>query len=455
MQSTNVSSLTEPVRTDRELLADTWDDGQVASFTRLFQRQSAATTWGKFTHALLMPLRRYWARQQVAKVLEIAEATQLTGLASVKELRKAFDAKDGIHESTAQTAAIDMMLSGTIPDHRWDATLNDYLKAMQGWYQAIFADQSATLPLSRQALPTAAARGLRILIDFARQPDSAVSLTENKDVLAFVQHLHHDDYDKTVHPGPRYHEAFSKIYERYTDALACSDRVIETSDRVHATPTMQRERQESLDSAMAWLRNAPAFGAHPELVDTFIACVDAQDSKHPSDRLPAATRQLLARFLVGFTVAFQRDPQELVALCPSVIAVQDALLDRHDLKKALDLFPPGKAFNLLTSLNASGLSPSCVLALAEYLLVCDEILSMSKPPVSRPHRIKLNPESWIRLRYVFDQRDTWQRGLPAGDALQRTASSVISRLSEDINAFESALVARHPRKQSSVGNDDV
>ncbi len=439
----------------RELLADApcSESQRVGSFTELFRRRAASSPWEKFTHALLMPLRRYWARQQLAKVLEYAGTNGLDGLDSVRRLQKKFDTKAGITEHEATEAAIEMMLSGVIPDERWRKTLNDYLDGMQAWYQTRLSGQGRH-PTDKQGTEASArSSGLSTLIKFAKTPGSAVSIEESIAVQAFMDALQGEDFDTTTHSGPRYPQALTQIYERYTSALKDPDRVVEKSRQKLATPAMQRRADTASRGAYDQLRNLPEFIHRPELVTAFTEFIEAKDRPASPDKFSRSQKRLLNQFLGRFELAFPRNPGELVALCPSVIALQDALLDPDDLDKVINLHTSKQEYKLLKGLQASRFSPSCVLALAEYLLISRPGTSM---PASKAHMHRLNPESWMRLRYIYDHREQWQQSVPLGKSMDQTARDVLQRLSHDIAAFEKKFIRPDvPTKSNAADNDDM
>lgn len=457
MQSTSGSAVTNQPTADRELLADApgEDNEHLASFTRLFQRKGAASRWEKFTHTLLMPLRRFWARQQVGKVLAEAERLGLDGLAAVQSLKHEFDARKGIHESTAQTAAIEMMINGVIPDPSWSPALNDYLDSMQTWYANALVRGSPHLTDGSGKGDSQPLQGLKILIDFARHPGCAVSVAESKCVQAFMRLLQSDDYDKTVHPGPPYDSVLSELFERYTAALENAHLTVEKSRQKLATPTLQRTTENVESDAFTQLRKLPEFVNRSELVAAFTAFIAAKDRPTHPDEFNRREKQILHQFLGSFAIAFQRHPNELGGLLHWVIVLEDALLDRQDLKKIIDLHPDKQEYKLLNGLETQRVSPACLLALAEYLLVSRTTASQSKQPSSSAHASRLNPESWMRLRYFIDRRDEWLRSLPLGKSVESTAQAVLNQLSRDIAAFERAVVRPHLSKKSHSSDNDA
>ncbi len=455
MQSTGGPFTNQQPTADRELLADApcSEAQRVASFTELFQRPGACTLWEKFTHSLLMPLRRYWARQQVAKVLEIARNKGLDELTSVRSLRQEFDADAGIHQSKAQAVAIDIMLNGEIPDASWLPTFNDYLDRMQVWCATLISSEGGGKTSASLNANSPQLQGLKRLIEFSKHPECAVSVAESKDVQSFMKALRGNDYDNTSHPGPAYHDALTKIYERYIGALEVPEQTTEKSSRHLSTPAMQRRQKDVWSATSTALLDAPEFIHHPELVAAFNTFTETQNRPMKPRDLSPSEKRTLYQFLGRFALAFQRNPQGLIALCPSVIALEDALLDRTDLEKTIELQANNHDYKFLKALQASGFSPSCLLALAEYLLVSQAAQATAIPPAHPP---RLNPESWMRLRYVYDSRETWQRSLPLGKSTELSAREVLQRLSKDIAAFELKFILPHlPKKARSTDDDDI
>lgn len=125
-----------------------------------------------------MPLRRRWARQQVAEVLRVAQTRDSTArLVSIRNLQQEFERGGSIREATAHQAAIDMMIECAIPDPQWAPTLDAYLNQMAAWYRHFLITRHV---ITSQSDPTesGALRGLYILCDFARHPGCAVSSAE-------------------------------------------------------------------------------------------------------------------------------------------------------------------------------------------------------------------------------------------------------------------------------------
>ncbi len=469
MQSTNGSTAINPASQSRELLADTPGDGQIGSFTNLFERKSAVTGWEKFVHALGILFRRHWARQQVEKVLTEAKAQGKDGLESVKALKKEFDAKGKISESIAKAAADDLIRDNVIPDPGLGMTRDEYFTNMEAWYtQKLFNDDNTILGASSKAqnphvrgidaLHQSAqhARGLKILIQFAQNPACAVSIKEKKGVQALMDHLKGNEADSTDHPGPPYHATLTEIYEQYIRAIEDAEQTVETSRQKLATPVMQRNKEDAESAAFAWLRNSPEFVHHPELITAFNKFIENDDRPTSPGGFIRSESQPLNQFLGRFALAFQKNPQELISLRPWVVALEDALLDRGDLEQIIDIHPDDKERKLLKGLDASLFSPSCVLALAEYLLVSRPAKSTGKPATSSVHAPRLNPESWMRLRYFYDQREEWQRSLPIGKTVETTANEVLRRLASDIAVFERGVIRpKAPKKFHSADNDDT
>lgn len=213
----------------RELLADNPSDNdqKIASFITLFERKSAVTLWQKIKHTLLMPFRRYWARQHVAKVLECADKyDSIKTLTEVRRLREAFNQGGRIEEKVAHRAAMKMMLKGVMPDKQWRKALDDHVKKLEEYCMQLQSSDGPLFPNLLEDSPEL--RGLRALMDFARNPGCAVSNTEEKDVWAFTKKVMGINWDNQNPDAVQMYDDFQSIKLYYNDALKNPGRVVET-----------------------------------------------------------------------------------------------------------------------------------------------------------------------------------------------------------------------------------
>lgn len=410
----------------RELLADAAPKNSqhmVASFTKLFERRGARSLWEKITHTLMMPLRRYWARQQVGKVLHVAQQHESTAkLPAVRDLRAEFNSGGRINTQTARNAAIEMMLSGVQPSKAWGDLLNNHLNEIATWCATL---QIAGKPIfTDKDKHSVAWQGLSILIDFARHPGCAVCDTERKAVLAFKEKIYGKDLNHKDEHAVALNVRLDQIFKTYENAFNDDRRRVDKSAGRLQTPTQRRTTAERDQQAFDLLKTSPEFGSNPGLIDAFANFVQAFRAGDEHQMHILSNTDDLRAFLKNFPDSFARESGALAELQHIAIALADARLKIKSkiADPTTDVLQNDQYSPIFLALQQAGVSRTCMNSLAKYI-----------ENHQHPEDLALfmSARNWMELDYL-------QKNLPSLETLgmspdqTRTFSEILEKIKSQI-----------------------
>lgn len=426
-RQTNINAA--PPSAGRELLADapSADDQKVALFTTLFERKSATTLWEKITHTLMTPLRRYWARQQVAEVLEYANKHEITkNLGAINTLRTEFEQGGKIKEQSARNAAIEMMLRGVMPDKTWRETLVPHLKELETWCKNLQREGKPVF--SNDPPKTAALQGLDILLDFARNPGCAVSDVENQYVWEFVKEIMGIDLDYNDAHVMALNEHISTIKLYYDKALKDPARKVENSSGRLQTPAQKRETDKRVRESLKRLWGDELLKNKRYAVHMFIKFSREFSARRNTLNHLWKNDTDLKSFLETFPdifthkVANQRS-QSFDNLLPLVIAAKDIQTDISYLNTLKQQVEKNDAIKFFDLLEEAGVSPACRLALIEYIKRNDN-----------PENNGLDADLYMHLHYLVQQLNIVEDARPATEiaAIDKTTHHLGQKITIDL-----------------------
>ncbi len=249
---------------------------------------------------------------------------------------------------------------------------------------------------------------------------------------------------------------------------------------------------------------AAGFAVHPARIDAFIRFIEAIRQGRATDGYTQDEKKILNQFPGSFALSFPQHRSARDALRPHAIRLEDALFEKRDLDEVTELLTDDADRALFIALTASRLSPSCLLTLADYLMMRRELIEQHKATeeridqllstyhlggkdvakrllrrheaqLRRPMRDKgkrsvseqdvqavadqqrilsasrtvpLNPEAWMRLSYLTARHALIRQSLPIDASVRASAAAVMKDLTRDIKTFEKRAF-RGPRTVST------